>query len=128
MELSILLAKVIGVAALVKAAAIILRRDELQEVAEDFLKARTLLMFIAGFELILGLLLVNVHNIWTTSWPVIITILGWAMVIEGAFVYLTPAKKVKKIFEMMMSKKCMTFWTILLIVIGLCLVKAGFGY
>jgi uncharacterized protein YjeT (DUF2065 family) len=31
-----------------------------------------------------GLAIVNNHNVWIADWPVIVTLMGWAMAIGGA--------------------------------------------
>lgn len=35
------------------------------------------------FFLVAGMLLVRFHNLWTAGWPVIITILGWLILLLG---------------------------------------------
>ena len=127
MELSIFLAKVVGVYVLVKAIALIAKRNEVSKFVDDFMKDNTMLMFAGALELILGLLIVNSHNIWVNSWPVIITILGWLMVIEGIFIAVFPSKKVKKAFEMFNTKRWYTIGTIIALVIGIYLVYVGYG-
>lgn len=34
------------------------------------------------FALVMGLAIVNAHIVWVMDWPVIITIFGWAAVID----------------------------------------------
>ncbi|BCA94546.1 hypothetical protein TUM19329_09070 [Legionella antarctica] len=49
------------------------------------------LMFVAGFfTLILGLLIVVSHNIWQWSWRVIITIIGWLILLKGVSIIFFP--------------------------------------
>lgn len=127
MELSFFLAKVVGIFVLIKAIAMIMKRKETNDVVEDFFKDKTLLMFAGSFELIIGLLIVNSHNIWVNGWPVIITILGWMMVIEGTFIAVSPTKKVVKVFKVLMSKRWYTIWTIVALVVGVYLTYVGFG-
>lgn len=127
MELSFFLAKVVGIFVLIKAIVMIMKRKEINDVVEDFFKDKTLLMFAGSFELIIGLLIVNSHNIWVNGWPVIITILGWMMVIEGTFIAVSPTKKVVKVFKVLMSKRWYTIWTIVALVVGVYLTYVGFG-
>ena len=37
-----------------------------------------------------GLSILNTHHVWTLDWPVILTILGWALVIGGAVRVIAP--------------------------------------
>jgi uncharacterized protein YjeT (DUF2065 family) len=47
--------------------------------------------------LVMGLIIVMTHNIWTLSWPVAVTLFGWIMTIKGIFYLLFP--QFTKIFE-----------------------------
>lgn len=49
------------------------------------------LMFITGFiTLILGLLLVVSHNVWQWNWRVIITLIGWMVLLKGLTILFFP--------------------------------------
>ena len=51
------------------------------------------LVFLSGiYTLILGLLVVVSHNLWTSDWRVIITILGWTTLSKGVFLILLPQR------------------------------------
>jgi hypothetical protein len=50
----------------------------------------TLIYFSGLMALIPGLAILNVHRTWS-GWPVIVTIVGWLMVIGGAFRLVLPA-------------------------------------
>jgi hypothetical protein len=39
--------------------------------------------------LVLGLTVVTLHNVWVADWPVVITVVGWIMVLKSvAFLFL----------------------------------------
>src|SRR5476651_504813 len=49
------------------------------------------LLFVCGFfTLILGLLMVVSHNIWQLHWRVIITVLGWVVLLKGMCLLFCP--------------------------------------
>lgn len=49
------------------------------------------LMFSLGFIcLILGLLMVIVHNLWQWNWKLIITLIGWMTLFKGAMLIIAP--------------------------------------
>lgn len=83
METSILLAKFMGPVMLVSALAMLINKQIIHDIMEDFL-ASPALIFIAGvMALVLGLTVVIFHNHWVAGWPVIITLYGWIALVAG---------------------------------------------
>jgi hypothetical protein len=58
--------------------------QSIKELADDFLKSRSLIYATGVLVLVGGLSIVNTHNRWALDWTLIITLFGWAMVIGGA--------------------------------------------
>ena len=83
MQTSILIAKLIGPIVLVAAIAMLVNAKDLQEMARGFLQDRALIYVTGVLAMLGGLAILNTHNVWGASWPVFITIFGWAMVIGG---------------------------------------------
>ena len=54
-----------------------------QAMIGEFLRSAALVYLSGALTLVGGLAIVNVHNSWRAEWPVIVTILGWLMVIGG---------------------------------------------
>jgi hypothetical protein len=54
-----------------------------QAMISEFLHSTALVYLSGVLTLVGGLAIVNVHNSWRAEWPVIVTILGWLMVIGG---------------------------------------------
>jgi hypothetical protein len=84
MEMSIWIAKLLGPVFLAVSTPMIASPQVIQEVAEDFLKSRSLIYVSDVLVLVGGLSIVNTHNRWNFDWTLIITLFGWAMVIGGA--------------------------------------------
>ncbi|MEP0940658.1 MAG: hypothetical protein ABJH63_18705 [Rhizobiaceae bacterium] len=83
METSIYIAKLMGPTMVVMAAALLKDQDGVKAMAREFIGNRSL-VFVAGvFTLIGGLAVTIHHNIWVVDWPLLITIVGWAMVVGG---------------------------------------------
>lgn len=84
MELSIFLAKLMGLYLIIISAAVLIRRKEIDEsLVAEFFKNRGFVFFSGALILILGLLVVLNHNIWELSWRGLITFLGWLTVAKG---------------------------------------------
>src|SRR3989338_6826871 len=83
MDLSIYLAKVMGLYLLIVSFGLLINKKRLIHILIDFLKNPPLVFLSGFFALVIGLLLVTSHNIWIMDWPVLITILGWLSLIKG---------------------------------------------
>jgi len=103
METSLFIAKLIGPILLVIGAALLINRDHMREMATDFLEHRGLIFLAGVLTLFGGLAIVLTHNVWEAGWPVVITILGWLLVVGGAFRILFP-DSVKSIGQSMLDK------------------------
>ena len=125
MELSIFLAKVLGLYLTIVCLAAILKRKAWEKVITDFENNQGFIVFAGAFTLILGLLVVVAHNIWSRDWRVLITILGYITIFKGLIRLFFPEKLPK------LAKKSLPLWTaicFIFFVIGLYLIYIGFGF
>ena len=84
MCLSTYLAFVIGAYLLLVNLAYLLNRHHYRKFMSDY-GGHDALTYVAGtVSLAFGLMIVAAHNIWVADWPVLITIVGWIAVIQGA--------------------------------------------
>lgn len=84
MEISLILAKIIGIYFLIVAIAMYVNpkgfRKMIREVAEN-----SAALTLAGvITLLIGIILVVLHNTWTVNWALPITLLGWLTLLKGA--------------------------------------------
>lgn len=99
MIVSVFFAKIFGTLAIIKGLAIAFRRKEIEGIVSDLIDNKAVLMLVAGAELFFGLVVVSLHNFWFTGFAIIVTIMGWLMVIEGIFIAFAPHHITKKIFQ-----------------------------
>jgi len=90
MEISIFLARVFGLYLLIVGLAMLFNRKVILIAVNNMLQQPGLLFFSAIVTLILGILLLEWHNIWIASWPVVITVLSWLVFVKGALRVLYP--------------------------------------
>jgi len=83
MQRSIFLAKLIGPLLAAIGVALIFNADTFRTIAQEFLKSYALIYLAGLLALTAGLAIVNMHNVWTADWRVIITLIGWLAVIGG---------------------------------------------
>jgi hypothetical protein len=58
---------------------------------KEFIASRALIFITGMLALLAGLAIVNAHNLWVRDWRVIVTILGWLLVLRGIMLLLFPA-------------------------------------
>ncbi len=83
MDISLFLSKALGLYLVIISVGMLINACTLRPILEDILKSPGL-MFVAGIiAMVIGILIVISHNVWTLDWRVIITIMGWASLIKG---------------------------------------------
>jgi hypothetical protein len=50
---------------------------------KEFIGSRALIFITGTLALVAGLAVVNAHNLWVPDWRVIVTILGWLLIVRG---------------------------------------------
>ena len=122
MELSILIAKIIAVVYISSGIAVLIRSVDLNKLVSDFEKSPAL-TFIAGcVGIVVGLALLQFHNLWVKNWTVLITIISWFMLIGGILIVVFPK-------TMLYYKNLVTgsrFWGIFMILFGILFGYLGF--
>lgn len=78
-----ILAKVLGFYYLAVGIAFLSNPARVRAVYQSMMKNDAFLYFGGVFALFLGAFMVSVHNIWVAQWPVLITIIGWVILIKG---------------------------------------------
>jgi cytochrome bd-type quinol oxidase subunit 2 len=90
MQLPKLIAKMAAVIYLSATAGAFFSADYYRKIADDFF-GNSWLIYLAGFiTAVIGLLIVTYHNRWTKNWTVLITILGWLVLIKGILLIAFP--------------------------------------
>lgn len=125
MELSLFLAKVIGLYLVLMCAGIWLRRNIFHSIVDEFLASKSLWIFSTGFILILGLILTTVHNLWVTDWRILITLISWWILING-LARLLFEDHAKRLIRKVSQSEYLTLICAVFFVIGIILTYFGF--
>ena len=56
----------------------------------EFIGSRSLIFITGILALVAGLAIVNTHNLWVQDWRVLVTVLGWLLVIRGVTLLVFP--------------------------------------
>jgi hypothetical protein len=126
MELSVFLAKVIGLYMLI-IGLVVLKKPGLQGVINELSKEHDLRFVLSVFSLIIGLLLVVSHNIWSgPAYVVVITIVSWIALLKSLASLWMSDDGYKKLLAKFGNKNMMTVAGIVNIVVGIYLTYVGF--
>ncbi len=89
---SILLARIIAPASLILAFALLVNSKMIRTAFDEFQNGQhKMLVLLTGCaHMLLGLVLIEIHNVWIFSWPLIITIIGWLLFLRGVFLLVIP--------------------------------------
>lgn len=126
MELSIFLAKVLGLYMTVLSIGLLMNAKKLRSNLIDFMDSPPLLLVSGVVALMVGLLIVISHNLWVPDWRVLITIIGWLALTKGLVLIMFPQSTVN------ISKKWlqnnMLYYTTMVIdlLLGIYLTYIGF--
>lgn len=95
---TLLIAKFFAIALLSTGLAVVLKPEELKKSIDAMLKNQGI-TFLAGiFTLYLGAFLVTFHHSWNTPWEIIISAIGYLVVLKG-FLYLAFPGEMKKMTD-----------------------------
>src|SRR5476649_1688665 len=83
MPTSIFIAKLMGPILFLVGASILINEKSIRVMAKEVLGSHALIYIFGILDLMLGLVLVTVHNVWVMDWRVIITLIGWISIVRG---------------------------------------------
>ena len=126
METSLFLAKAIGVCFVIFGLSLIIAKSTYQQIIKDLIDHPASIMLAGTINLVIGILIVVTHNVWVADWTVLITVIGWLILIRGIFWTTFPGillKFLPKVFE---SDKPIYISSIVVFILGIVLCYFGF--
>ncbi|MFH0840944.1 MAG: hypothetical protein V1865_03135 [bacterium] len=119
MDISFFLAKIMGIYFLIVGISILIKGRAIFKKMDQIID-NGLMYYLAIISLIIGLLIVGSHNIWTGGFEVIlVTIIGWLALLKGAFYMIMPDKPMIKLLKVFSSNTWCTIGGIVAIIIGI---------
>jgi hypothetical protein len=125
--LTIFLAKLIGLYCVLFGLAMFAQKQAILDVVTAVLRDGPVLLLIELIGVAAGLAIVIGHNVWSGgALAVVVTILGWIILIRGVvLLFLSPPGKVR-FFEMFRYAQLFSLYAGITLVLGLYLTYAGF--
>jgi hypothetical protein len=88
--MSIVFAKIIGIYFLAIGLAFLINTDRLKNIYRQVKNDENFLLLGGILALLIGAVVISLHNLWVWDWPVIITIVGWWSLIKGFALLVNP--------------------------------------
>lgn len=89
-ETSQYLAQLMGPVTLVIGVALLLHPEEYQKIIKELNTSHGMVLLAGTVALVAGTAIVLAHNLWVRDWPLLITLLGWMMILSGLMRLLAP--------------------------------------
>jgi membrane protein CcdC involved in cytochrome C biogenesis len=83
-QASIFIARLLGPLLLAVGAGILMNPGIFRTMGTEVVRSVTLVYLFGLMDLAAGLAIVLTHNVWLVSWRVLITLLGWLLIVRGA--------------------------------------------
>jgi hypothetical protein len=124
---TIFLAKLIGPFFILVALSILLQRQLVAETITGMMHDLPLLFIVALITITCGLAIVILHNHWTGgALPVVVTIIGWIILLKGVILLLVPPQVQLSIMETFRVEQLLYLYGAIDLLIGIYLTVAGF--
>jgi len=116
--MSIFLAQLWSVYLLVVGVAIMMNFKNFLRAAQEIVDSAALMLVTGAVTLILGLIMVMVHNVWVLDWRLLITLLAWLTLAKGIIRLIFPGIS-EKIIKWMTNPKALRIAAGFSMVLGL---------
>jgi hypothetical protein len=125
METSIYLARLMGPIYLVIAIGMLLNRDFFRAVAKEIAASPALFYLTGALALVIGGLIVLLHNVWS-GWPIVITLVGWAAIAKGVVRTVLPTQASSRVAKITDNPNAMTGAGLATLALGAFLTAMGY--
>jgi uncharacterized membrane protein HdeD (DUF308 family) len=127
MEISYLLARILGITLIVLFSAVLINQDFYKGMWHDVTKHPISLVLSGIILLICGLIIINVHNIWHANWQGLITLIGWLFTLAGISRIVIP-NVILRFARRMENNITFNLLSVIMLLIGIYLTYMGFRF
>ncbi len=126
METFKILARIIGPVMIIPAIGIFLNFNTYRGMIGEFSKSQSLCYLGGSMALLMGLVILQFHNKWEAGWPVIITLMGWIILIKGLILVLFPGAVIALWHPLTASPAALIVSLVISLAIGIFLTIKGY--
>ena len=125
--LTIFLAKLLGLYCIILALTMMVRGQNAAATMRTLVLNPPLLLFVEVIGLAIGLAMVIGHNIWTSALQIVVTLIGWLIVIRSAAVLTLSPEATSKLLDALQYEKRFYLYMSVTLILGLYLTYAAFN-
>ncbi|MFA6552424.1 MAG: hypothetical protein WCT19_02895 [Candidatus Paceibacterota bacterium] len=124
---TLFLAKLMGAFSIIAGLSMMLRNKMVMSIFDEMSGNRALVYVLGVIELVGGLIIVLNHNIWTgKTFTLVISVLGWMLLLEGVLYVFVSQKTSHKIFKWLHRSDVYYVFALAYVVLGAYLAYYGF--
>jgi hypothetical protein len=127
MTTTVFIARLLGLFTIIFSLAIWFNRSSLVAAVEQLLHDRAALLIVEVIGLGAGLAIVLGHNSWQGVLPIVVSLVGWVILLRALALLFLPEATIVKIFEWAAWPQRANIYALVNFIIGLYLTIAGFG-
>lgn len=126
-DTTLVLARILGGYMAITGVALLIHRDMAEELLERLKSDFPLTFTMAILALVMGLVIVSIHNVWTGPVSIVISLVGWLAVIEGFGIMVLRQRYLALVAPLVRPAGAVAAWSVAAILLGLWLLWAGLG-
>jgi hypothetical protein len=127
MNVSIFFARFLGIYLLIIGVLWLIRRNSVKAEVKDIFRSVGMIFLEGEIALILGIFIAIVHSMWVSDWRIIVTILGYLMIIKGVVRIGWPERSRKALSHWLVRPAGYTISLIVCLILGIVLTYFGFS-
>ena len=127
MMITILLSQLFGTVLLVKGLFILLHPKEVQKMVDEFGDNRLFTYTLGMLGIVLGLMLVMLHNVWSTPAEFVVSALAWLVLLKSVFSVFAPRAFIEFWNPFLRGEANVRGIAFVVLILGVYLLFVGFG-
>jgi hypothetical protein len=128
MLLTILLSKVFGLYMLIAGVAVLTRRRQILLAIGALVEDKSARLVVGLMTLLIGLFVVNLHNVWETLPTALVSLFGWLAVLKGIGYLFLKESTLDGLVKYFYNRKWFVVDGAIAVLVGLYLAGFGFGW
>lgn len=120
MDISVVVAHILGIFLAVMGVSMFINSKGTVTVVEESLQSKSVLWMWGLLATMAGALILAFNNVWTSGLPLVVTIIGWLVLIKGAFILFVPGSAAS-FYRIFAKKSLVAFCGVIALIIGLVL-------
>ena len=115
---ALMIAEIAGPVFVVLGLSFLLYAKVWQKIIDGWLRSHYAMIPVALLQLVLGIVVVRIYNVWTLDIGLLVTLIGWIMILKSVVFFLAPGQIVKWALKMKKMPALLALSSLILIAWG----------